>query len=127
MTRLSAVLMAAGLAAGAIGCAHCDTCDDFPTPCVGPNCGGGPMGVYAMSSGPVSYSAPAGATVSAPAGATLGPVTDGAGPIPTAPAAGTTPAPAAPSISPFESKPVTPSPTPPLPGEPTAPRPRPSS
>ncbi len=23
----------------AIGCAHCDTCDDFPAPCTGPNCG----------------------------------------------------------------------------------------
>jgi hypothetical protein len=119
MTRLSAVLMAAGLAAGAVGCAHCDTCDDFPTPCVGPNCGGGPMGVYAMSSGPVSYSAPAGAA--------LGPANDGAGPAPTAPAAGTPPAAAPPTPSPFESKPTTPSPTPPLPGEPTAPRSRPGS
>jgi hypothetical protein len=127
MTRLSAVLMAAGLAAGAVGCAHCDTCDDFPTPCVGPNCGGGPMGVYAMASGPVSYSAPAGATTSAPAGAALAPANDGAGPAPTAPAAGAPPAAAPPTPSPFESKPTTPTPTPPLPGEPTAPRSRPGS
>ncbi len=27
-------------ATGFAGCAVCDTCDDFPTPCVGPNCGG---------------------------------------------------------------------------------------
>ncbi len=127
MTRLSAVLMAAGLAAGAVGCAHCDTCDDFPTPCVGPNCGGGPMGVYAMASGPVSYTAPAGTVTSAPAGAQLGPVNDSAGPVPPAPGAGSTPAAAPPTPSPFESKPSTPSPTPPLPGEPTAPRSRPGS
>jgi hypothetical protein len=28
-------------AMAATGCAHCDTCDDFPAPCVGANCGGG--------------------------------------------------------------------------------------
>jgi hypothetical protein len=40
MSRLKAFLVAAGLAVGAVGCAHCDTCDDFPAPCTGPNCGG---------------------------------------------------------------------------------------
>ena len=38
MTRFALVVV--GLAiAGATGCAQCDTCDDFPAPCVGPNCG----------------------------------------------------------------------------------------
>ena len=38
MTRFALLLV--GLAiAGATGCAQCDTCDDFPAPCVGPNCG----------------------------------------------------------------------------------------
>lgn len=33
-------IVAVGLAlAAATGCAQCDTCDDFPAPCVGPNCG----------------------------------------------------------------------------------------
>ena len=38
MTRYA--FLAVGLAlAAASGCAQCDTCDDFPAPCVGPNCG----------------------------------------------------------------------------------------
>ena len=38
MTRFA--LLVVGLAlAGATGCAQCDTCDDFPAPCTGPNCG----------------------------------------------------------------------------------------
>ena len=38
MTRFA--LLVVGLAlAGVTGCAQCDTCDDFPAPCVGPNCG----------------------------------------------------------------------------------------
>ena len=39
MTRPSLLVLAASAAAFAIGCAHCDTCDDFPAPCTGPNCG----------------------------------------------------------------------------------------
>ena len=40
MTRFALLLL--GLAiAGATGCAQCDTCDDFPAPCTGPNCGQG--------------------------------------------------------------------------------------
>ncbi len=48
MTRLSTMLLAGSLALVAVGCTHCDTCDDFPTPCVGPNCGGmvGDQGTY---------------------------------------------------------------------------------
>ena len=38
MTKFA--LLVVGLAlAGATGCAQCDTCDDFPAPCTGPNCG----------------------------------------------------------------------------------------
>jgi hypothetical protein len=46
MSRSSLLLVAAALAAGGSGCAHCDTCDDFPAPCTGPNCGyqGYPIG-----------------------------------------------------------------------------------
>jgi hypothetical protein len=39
MKRPSLLVLAASLAAVAVGCAHCDTCDDFPAPCTGPNCG----------------------------------------------------------------------------------------
>ncbi len=39
MLRIS-LLAAIGVMAAAAGCAQCDTCDDFPAPCVGPNCGG---------------------------------------------------------------------------------------
>jgi hypothetical protein len=41
MSRYTLLLLAGSLTAmaGAVGCTHCDTCDDFPTPCSGPNCG----------------------------------------------------------------------------------------
>ncbi|WP_152050412.1 hypothetical protein [Tautonia marina] len=39
MPRPRQLVLAASLAAFAVGCAHCDTCDDFPAPCTGPNCG----------------------------------------------------------------------------------------
>ncbi len=87
MSRFSALLVAAGLAAGTVGCAQCDTCDDFPAPCIGPNCGVG--GAYGGS-------APANATYSGPAApatpvmsmppASPGAANDGAAPIPSAPA-----------------------------------------
>jgi hypothetical protein len=38
MSRIR-LLMLIVAAAGFAGCAVCDTCDDFPVPCVGPNCG----------------------------------------------------------------------------------------
>ena len=38
MSRIS-LLVAVAVAAGVVGCAQCDTCDDFPVPCTGPNCG----------------------------------------------------------------------------------------
>jgi hypothetical protein len=60
MPRSSLLLVAAALAAGTIGCAHCDTCDDFPTPCTGPNCGYAgllPGAPEVMAPGPVSQPA----------------------------------------------------------------------
>lgn len=36
------------------GCTHCDTCDDFPTPCLGPNCGGTGGGSYTAPVAPVN-------------------------------------------------------------------------
>ena len=38
MTRFALLVLGMALA-GATGCAQCDTCDDFPAPCTGPNCG----------------------------------------------------------------------------------------
>ncbi|HEV3166124.1 MAG TPA: hypothetical protein VGZ22_19020 [Isosphaeraceae bacterium] len=49
MSRLSFLLVAVGLAAGA-GCTQCDTCDDFPTPCNGPNCGYPSFSTYGAAS-----------------------------------------------------------------------------
>lgn len=37
MSRLTSLLMAATVASAVVGCAHCDTCDDFPAPCT--DCG----------------------------------------------------------------------------------------
>lgn len=52
--RLSATL-AAALTAGFLGCAHCDTCDEFPTPCVAGQCdGSGEMyAAVPTTSGPI--------------------------------------------------------------------------
>ena len=70
MLRISLAAAVAILAAGFTGCTHCDTCDDFPVPCVGHNTGVpfAPAGSYTMNVGPTEstiVSAPA-----APAGAT---------------------------------------------------------
>ena len=40
MTKFALLVVGLTLAA-ASGCAQCDTCDDFPAPCTGPNCGQG--------------------------------------------------------------------------------------
>lgn len=53
MSRSRHLVMAVLIgSAGAIGCAHCDTCDEFPTPCLGGDCLGGaaalPVPVMAM-------------------------------------------------------------------------------
>jgi hypothetical protein len=104
MLRLSALLVAAGLSIVAVGCAQCDTCDDFPAPCNGPNC----PGAYGMGmpsqTGAVTYSSPTGA----PGDATevLPPPSSPAGsgstpPPPTSPGTGTVPV-----VPPPDSKPA---------------------
>lgn len=108
MSRSSLLLVAAALAAGGFGCAHCDTCDDFPAPCAGPNCG---------SQGyPIGSEIPGGPIVPFPAGPSyLAPLdSPGAGPT------------AAPSFTPLPTLPPAESPaapeTPaPLPDSPPAP------
>ncbi len=39
MSSIRHLLVALAATTGAVGCTHCDTCDDFPSPCNGPNCG----------------------------------------------------------------------------------------
>ncbi len=58
-------MAAASVVASAFGCAHCDTCDDFPAPCQGASCG------YQPSDVPY----PTGPAV--PVGTVVGPVSTG--------------------------------------------------
>ena len=51
MSRPSLLVLAASAAAIAVGCAHCDTCDDFPAPCTGPNCGYPYQGAFPIDGG----------------------------------------------------------------------------
>jgi hypothetical protein len=106
MSRISALLVAAGLLAGSGGCAQCDHCDDFPAPCTGPNC----AGAYDMNHGPLAHR---GAPDAGGAPATMSPakpMDDSAGPVPATPPANPGAAPAGPGET-----------SPPLP---TEPRPR---
>ncbi|GAC1341313.1 MAG: hypothetical protein NVSMB14_06600 [Isosphaeraceae bacterium] len=62
MPRSNLLPLVALLAAGVVGCAHCDICDDFPAPCTGPGCytggaPGAPMMVPAGAPVPVSNAA----------------------------------------------------------------------
>jgi hypothetical protein len=78
MPRSRWFLAAAALATAAIGCAHCDTCDDFPTPCsaevgCGDEAGPMPMPMLAptmaspvMMGGPALMGAPAPIVTSQP-------------------------------------------------------------
>jgi hypothetical protein len=99
MSRLSLLLGSAALAIATVGCAHCDTCDDFPAPCTGPNCG---AGLYGASAGPVMYPTSAAAPVSSTPGA--GPAAGSAAAptpppdVPPAAPAGDAPAPASPPV-----------------------------
>jgi hypothetical protein len=73
MARWNLLMAAATVAAGTIGCAHCDTCDDFPVPCVGANCNGPTMAYGGPAMGGPAMSGPAtGGTVNAPANGELG-------------------------------------------------------
>jgi hypothetical protein len=75
------MLLATALATSAVGCAHCDTCDDFPAPYNGP-----PM-MYGYNGMTMNAPADANATTTPPAttdgtqapadGATAPPSTDG--------------------------------------------------
>lgn len=53
MSRPSLLVLAASAAAFAVGCAHCDTCDDFPAPCTGPYCGHPYQSSYPIAGGPM--------------------------------------------------------------------------
>ena len=76
------LVLAAVVASGVVGCAQCDTCDDFPAPCTGPNCGHNhapmPLGAPVMT-GPMAPEF--GSVPVAPMGG------DDAGPAPSVPAA----------------------------------------
>jgi hypothetical protein len=88
MLRINALVAAAGLAIGAAGCAQCDKCDDFPVPCIGPNCGGYVPGAGAMmyGAGAPTTGSSAPSSAPSPAGpASLGPANDAAAAPPSAP------------------------------------------
>ena len=92
MSRISLLVVAVAVAAGVVGCAQCDTCDDFPTPCIGPNCGQPPgiLDLVGQQGSPVmGPSVP-----SAPSGY------DSAGPGPDAPEATPMPTPTTPEVDP---------------------------
>ncbi len=99
MMRHSPLLTAVALAIGSAGCTHCDTCDDFPIPCVGGNCGGvmaspAPTGGYTAVPGPVIVTQPSPMPTTAPVMAP---------PVEEAPAAPNT------NAKPIETPPATPS------------------
>jgi hypothetical protein len=109
MSRISLLLVAAAVAAGVVGCAQCDTCDDFPAPCTGPNCGqnqnlGGVPGLAPT----MSQGAPV-MGVSTPGNP---PMDDSAGPGPDAPPPATR-SPATPPVDPTSPpSPMEPAPKP---------------
>ncbi|HWE40166.1 MAG TPA: hypothetical protein VG406_26680 [Isosphaeraceae bacterium] len=82
MARTGLLVLATALAAGTVGCAHCDICDDFPAPCNGPGCyGGAPVGPMTMTPGmravgpPMPVSNAGAGALGAPAAAPGGPAT----------------------------------------------------
>ncbi len=110
MSRIN-LLVAVAVASAAVGCAQCDTCDDFPAPCIGPNCG-------QNSYTPPGYVAP---TMGGGGAPTAGPVQDAAPADPAGPAApdappADAPAPPADAPAPPASGPV----SPPTPTDPAA-------
>lgn len=92
MSRTSLLLAAFTLAAGVTGCTHCDTCDDFPTPCTGPNCGfrGGPVGGTVVHTGPPIVAGPSAPAAAAPGPPSSSPSSSASAPAP-APAPEPTP------------------------------------
>jgi hypothetical protein len=79
MSRHCLMVVAVSLAAGLVGCAHCDTCDDFPTPAMGPYNGMpsyvGATAVPAESPAPAAVSPEPTETQPAPPGGEAGPFT----------------------------------------------------
>ncbi len=126
MSRTSLLLAAFMLAAGMTGCTHCDTCDDFPTPCNGPNCGfrGGPVGGTTVHAGPPVVAGPSAPAEAAPGAPSSTPPSS----APTqAPATAPAPLPSPESIpsavpDPLPAEGASP-PTPMTPGDSTAPNP----
>ena len=96
MSRISLMLVAVAVATGVVGCAQCDTCDDFPAPCTGPNCGGNAamLAPTMTQGGPPPMGA---STPTAPSGY------DSAAPAPVAPP--TNPTPMTPSVDPTSPPP----------------------
>jgi hypothetical protein len=105
MLRLRFLMASAALSVGAIGCAHCDTCDDFPSPCGTPYCG------YNTAYAPLPGAAP-GPVVDMPAGATSAPpppvTVPSSGSNPTPPPRPVNSQPVAPTNEPAASPPVPP-------------------
>lgn len=58
MARFRLAAIVGLLAAAVVGCAHCDTCDDFPAPCLGGNCFGAAGGAEYGPAMPVMANAP---------------------------------------------------------------------
>ena len=87
MLRIN-LLVAVAVAAGVVGCAQCDTCDDFPAPCTGPNCGQPYSVPTAMTDPAMSQGGPVMGTMTP-----VAPASDAAGPAPATPAPATQPRP----------------------------------
>ena len=104
MSRIS-LLVTLVVAGGFVGCAQCDTCDDFPAPCVGPNCG------QNMAYGPPALSPTMGMGPAAGPMAPMAPAVSDA--APEAPPIPSAPAMPDPSVPPAGSAPMPSSPPPP--------------
>jgi hypothetical protein len=111
MSRPTSLLIAAAVATAVVGCAHCDTCDDFPAPCV--DCGystPGPVGATMYAEGmPAGPMMGPGGPMMGPAGSMMGP----GGPMPMDPSMGGYPGmvgtPAAPPAGGVNAAPAPPS------------------
>ncbi len=81
MTRSRWLLLAAAVATSAVGCAHCDTCDQMPAPCAGGDCGVmAPAGTILAA--PMAVGAPTTLMMAAPPVVTSGPRAAPSGPGP---------------------------------------------
>jgi hypothetical protein len=85
MSRINLLMVAAAVAAGVVGCAQCDTCDDFPAPCTGPNCGQNRAGILDYLPPGPGQPYGAGAAPMGTVSPNTVPATDAAGPAPSTP------------------------------------------